>query len=29
MRYIPDHDLHIHTLLSTCSRDPEQTVPME
>ena len=21
-----DHDLHIHTLLSTCSRDPEQTV---
>ena len=21
-----DHDLHIHTLLSSCSRDPEQTV---
>ena len=20
-----DHDLHIHTLLSSCSRDPEQT----
>ena len=26
MRYITDHDLHIHTQLSSCSRDPEQTV---
>lgn len=25
MRYIVDHDYHIHTQLSTCSSDPEQT----
>ena len=25
MRYVPDHDLHIHTHLSPCSGDPEQT----
>ena len=25
MRYSVDHDLHIHTHLSSCSRDPEQT----
>lgn len=25
MRYIWDNDLHIHSNLSTCSRDPEQT----
>ena len=25
MRYIVDHDLHIHTCLSLCSGDPEQT----
>ncbi len=25
MRYIADHDLHIHTQLSLCSSDPEQT----
>ncbi|MBQ7337183.1 MAG: hypothetical protein IJW40_01880 [Clostridia bacterium] len=25
MRFVPDHDLHIHTLLSPCSRDPRQT----
>ena len=25
MRYIVDHDLHIHSNLSTCSRCPEQT----
>ncbi len=25
MRFIPDHDLHIHTQLSPCSRDPRQT----
>ncbi len=25
MRYIVDNDLHIHTLLSLCSDDPEQT----
>ena len=26
MRYLIDHDYHIHSCLSTCSRDPEQTV---
>ena len=25
MRYVADHDLHIHTQLSLCSGDPEQT----
>lgn len=25
MKYINDHDLHIHSGLSSCSRDPEQT----
>lgn len=25
MKYIPDHDLHIHTCLSICSQDKEQT----
>lgn len=25
MRYVVDHDLHIHSYLSSCSRDPEQT----
>lgn len=25
MRYVVDHDLHIHSCLSDCSRDPEQT----
>ena len=25
MRYIADHDLHIHTQLSLCSGHPEQT----
>ena len=25
MRFVPDHDLHIHTQLSPCSRDPRQT----
>lgn len=25
MRYIPDHDLHIHSQLSPCSSDPTQT----
>lgn len=25
MRYVIDHDLHIHTRLSSCSRHPEQT----
>lgn len=25
MRYIVDHDLHIHSNLSTCSKSPEQT----
>lgn len=25
MRYIPDHDLHIHSQLSPCSSDPNQT----
>lgn len=25
MRYIVDHDLHIHSQLSSCSNDPEQT----
>ena len=25
MRYVVDHDLHIHSNLSTCSRSPEQT----
>ena len=25
MRYVIDHDLHIHSYLSSCSRDPEQT----
>ena len=25
MRYIVNHDLHIHSQLSSCSRDPEQT----
>ncbi len=25
MRYIADNDLHIHSYLSSCSRDPEQT----
>ena len=25
MRYVVDHDYHIHTQLSTCSNDPEQT----
>lgn len=25
MRYIVDHDLHIHSQISSCSRDPEQT----
>ena len=24
MKYVIDHDLHIHSLLSSCSRDPEQ-----
>ena len=24
MRYIVDHDLHIHSFLSSCSKDPEQ-----
>ena len=24
MRYIADHDFHIHSMLSSCSRDPEQ-----
>ena len=26
MRYKVDHDYHIHSMLSSCSRDPEQTV---
>lgn len=26
MRYIIDHDFHIHSQLSSCSRDPEQSV---
>lgn len=25
MRYVIDHDYHIHSYLSSCSRDPEQT----
>ena len=25
MRFVPDHDLHIHTQLSPCSRDARQT----
>ena len=25
MRFLADHDLHIHSQLSSCSRDPEQT----
>ena len=25
MRFTFDHDLHIHSYLSSCSRDPEQT----
>ena len=25
MKYVIDHDMHIHTRLSRCSRDPEQT----
>ena len=25
MKYIVDHDLHIHSGLSSCSSDPEQT----
>ena len=25
MRYTVDHDLHIHSQISSCSRDPEQT----
>ncbi len=25
MKYVVDHDYHIHTKLSTCSNDPEQT----
>ena len=25
MKYIIDHDYHIHSHLSLCSRDPEQT----
>ena len=25
MKYIADHDLHVHTLLSNCSNDPGQT----
>ena len=25
MKYTVDHDLHIHTRLSSCSRHPEQT----
>ena len=25
MKYLPDHDLHIHTCLSICSQDKEQT----
>ncbi|MBQ8636519.1 MAG: PHP domain-containing protein [Clostridia bacterium] len=25
MRYVVDHDLHIHSMLSECSSDPEQT----
>ena len=25
MKYIVDHDYHIHSQLSSCSRDPEQT----
>lgn len=26
MQFVPDHDLHIHSFLSTCSKCPEQTV---
>ena len=26
MRYIFDHDYHIHSWISSCSRDPEQTL---
>ena len=25
MKYIYDHDLHIHSKISACSNDPEQT----
>ena len=25
MRYVFDHDFHIHSELSSCSRDPEQS----
>ena len=25
MRYVYDHDLHIHSQISLCSKDPEQT----
>ena len=25
MKYVFDHDYHIHSQLSSCSRDPEQT----
>ena len=25
MRYVPDHDYHIHSMLSQCSSNPEQT----
>ena len=25
MKYIIDHDLHLHSRLSSCSRHPEQT----
>ena len=25
MRYVVDHDFHIHSQLSICSNDPEQT----
>lgn len=25
MRYVYDHDLHIHSRVSLCSNDPEQT----
>ena len=24
MKYVVDHDLHIHTFLSSCSRNPKQ-----
>ena len=28
MKYIIDHDLHIHSFLSTCSRNPKQTAEL-